>query len=260
MKKYGVLISLVCLLGFYQVAKAEQDSSVTSAQAQTGTKTGIVLTARPLLGFVNPKELNDLNSYSNAALGKVGFTGVDAPSMSNSLQAEIYLGYAFGEDLDVGAFFSMPPVSTKTYSGTAPTKAAVTRTVGLKGTVLGVQGNYTFYRASGFKFYASPSVGLGTITVRDKLDGFAPADYDYLFDGKNAALRGSLGAAYQISSMFSVQLEGGYTYWTSGKMTHRNTTAKVAAGDTAQNTSGSDLVTNLSGPFVGLGMTIRYPI
>ncbi len=235
-------------------ANAETGTGVTSQEAQlSGPKTGLVFTLRPVVGFVNPKELNDLTTAANTIVsGGLKITGADAPNVSNMLQAEAYLGYAFNEDLDAGAFFSIPPVSSKKLTGTSAAGTSLSRTVSLKGTVVGLQGNYTFAKMDNLKFYGSPSVGFGTMTVTDKLDGV----FDFAFDSKSVVARGALGAAYQFTPMFSAQLEGGYQYWSSGKMTHRND----KAGTTVSNTASGDLNTDLSGPFVGLGVTVHYPI
>lgn len=262
MIRLGIVLGLAVISAVSAFASQERDrvEGISTAPSEGTSKSALVFSIRPEMGFVNPQALNDSTSNLNSQLRGSGMSGVDIPQLNNTLQADFFLGYALNEDLDVGAFFSLPPLTTKTVAGKSATGNAISRTAGVRATLLGVQAHYTFIRKGGLYFYGSPAMGLGNFTVTDKLDA-GVASYDLVMEGKKFALKGALGAAYQFNPYFSLHGEGGYMFWESGSLTHKNSSAvlNVKEGESVKGTAG-DLVTDLSGPFVGVGFTIHYGI
>ncbi len=262
-KKIGFVFLFTLILSVQSRAEMGKAGSSTSEATTPQAKTGLVFSLRPEMGFVNPVALNESTTSMNTAVsGLYKVNGADAPMVSNTIQANMYLGYAFSDSLDVGAFFSIPPMTTKKISGQSAAGTAATRTVGLSASMLGLQANYAFVKTDNFRVYASPAIGWGSFSVIDKLESGA-AGYDIVMESKNIAMKGSLGVAYQLSPLFSLQGEAGYMQWNSGSLTHKNAFAAkgINAGDTAKNATGDgDLKTDLSGPFIGVGVTFTYPI
>ncbi len=261
-------LSLVCFLVLsvgvaHAETKGAAESTGDAVPAAKSSTSGLVFSLTPQMGIVNPKALNDSTTVMNTvASGGFKVSGTDVPAVSNTLQADAFLGYTLSENLDLGAFLSVPPVSSKKFSGQfTPTGASVTRTAGLSTVVYGLQAHYTFAKVDSFKFFVSPSVGVGSFSAKDQLDN-GVAKYDLQIGSQRLAVKGSLGVTYQINSLFSLNAEGGYQYWNSGDLKYKadSATIKAVSGEPVKTSSGDTLKMDLSGPFVGVGMTLHYSI
>lgn len=237
-------------------------AAVSTSTKKTHSMRNLVLGVRPEVGFVQPNGINDLTTKMNTFLKGYGMSGTDIPMLSNTLQAEIYLGYAPHEDWDAGVFVSIPPLSSKTVVGLSATGSAVSRTAGVRAMLMGIKSHFSMLRFDRFRFYGSPAVGIGNFKVTDTLDAGA-LSYEADMEGRNLMLKGALGADYLIGSLLSLQLEGGYTYLRSGALVHQKSSKilGVHKGDLAQSsTQTGNLITDLSGFFVGVGLTMNFGI
>lgn len=254
--KFFFAAPMLLILSVGTLAQAA-DIAPDAAPAVSEGSNKLIFRLNALAGYGSQSEVNGLIKATNTKLAAGGFSIVKPETHPNS-QADLYAGYEIAPGMDLGLAISAPPIFSKTLSGTdlAGNEATLRDSAGLFMAM--VRGHYAFANTGAFQFYGSPSVGVGHFTLGSELTS-SLSNVNLQSSAKGLIMRAAVGTAYEFIQGWSVTGEGGYLYAKSAalEVTTASVNTEQTVGSSLKGPTGEAVHSNLSGPFLGLGVSVR---
>lgn len=204
-----------------------------------------------IVHLITPTGINDQVKHENAS-GTAFARGVKVATFDTLLGGDIYTGYEFFDEIDLGMNFSYPNSQTQSGSGS---RGSVT--YALASTLMGVKANYEVYHDDMFRFYGGLVGGLAFHKVEIKTTG---PDSTMNAKGSNIYYGAHLGTLVEIDSTYGVVLELGYRLNKAKKFKITEATEQsgyIKDNDLVFTKNGAGWSQDFSGPVFSIGASMQ---